>query len=462
MKTNPQKLISTNPAKNYEVIGEVSISTEEEIKDIVRKAQKAKLSWKETPVEKRIEYFETLLKIYEKHKDEVAELQSKEMGKPIRESKMDTEFDLAIIASNIKLAKEILQPKVLDETDTQRNVLYPEPHGVVAVIVPWNYPSSNFFISCVQLILAGNTVVFKHSEECPLTGKLLEDIVKKAGFPKGVFNEVYGNGRVGDMLTDQEIDSIHFTGSTKVGRYLYEKAGKKFIHAVLEMGGSSPGIIFKEANLDLVCGHACTERFTNCGQVCCALKRLIVHEDIFDEVVERMKILLEGMKIGDPLDETTNIGPLVAKRQLDLLIDQVEDAKKKGAKVVIGGEVYKKLKGAYYKPTILTNLTEDMRVLTEETFGPVLPILSFKTEDEAVELSNKTIYGLSAYVYGENIDQLKRVASKIDAGQVSINNTSYFSENSPFGGYKLSGIGRNSGKVGFYEATQKKVVSEPV
>ncbi len=456
------KLVSTNPAKNYEAIGEVDISTEQEIKDKVGRAQKAKLVWKEMTVEKRISYFEKLMGVYKKRKEEVAQLQSMEMGKPIKESRDDVDFDLFTIENNIRIAREVLKPKVLDETESQRNVLYLEPHGVIAVIVPWNFPSSNFFISCVQVLLAGNTVVFKHSEECPLTGKLLGEIMGEVGFPDGVFGQVFGDGKVGDVLTDQDIDGIHFTGSTKVGRYLYEKAASKFIPTVLEMGGSSPGIIFPDADLDKMCAHACSERFLACGQVCCALKRLIVHEDVFDEVVERIKKIVESMKIGDSLDEKTDIGPLVTKRQLDLLIEQVQDAKDKGATVMAGGDIPKGLNGVFYKPTILTNLTSDMKVLTEEVFGPVLPVVSFKTEAEAIKLANETIYGLSAFIYGKNLKQLQRVASKIDAGQISINDTSYFSDNSPFGGYKMSGIGRNSGEIGFYEVSQKKVVSEPV
>lgn len=457
-----EKLISTNPADGYKPIGEVIISTEKEIKEKVKNAQEAKLSWKETPLVDRIKHFEKLITVYKKKSSEIAELQTKEMGKPIKESLDDVAGDIYVIENNIKLAEKALKPKVLDETESQKTVLYSEPYGVTAVIVPWNFPSSNFFISCVQILLAGNTVIFKHSEECPLTGKLLEEIMTEAGFPEGVFSEVYGDGKVGDMLTDQDIDAIHFTGSTKVGRYLYEKAGKKFIPAVLEMGGSSPGVIFKDADLNMACKHACSERFLDCGQVCCALKRLIVHEDIFEEVVEKMKKAVESMVVGDPLDKNTDIGPLVTKRQLALLIDQVEDAKVKGVTIITGGDTVKGMQGAFYQPTVLTDLSEDMRVLTEETFGPVLPILTFKTEEEAIELANKTEYGLSAFIYGNDMEQLKRVASKIDAGLVSINDTSYFSDNAPFGGYKMSGLGRNSGQIGFHEVTQKKVVSEPV
>ncbi|MBU4210103.1 aldehyde dehydrogenase family protein [Patescibacteria group bacterium] len=457
-----KKLISTNPARNYEKIDEVEISREEEIIEKVNKAQKAKLGWKEMSLEDRIPYFEKLMAVYKKRGEEVAEIQTKEVGKVIKESREDVEFDLFGIENNIRIAREVLKPEILDESETQKNILYFEPYGIMVVIVPWNFPSSNFFISCIQPLLAGNTIVFKHSEECPLTGKILEEIMEEAGFPEGVFSEVYGDGKVGDMLTNQAIDAIHFTGSTKIGRYLYEKAALKFIPATLEMGGSSPGIIFKDANLDMACKHALAERFLCCGQVCCALKRLIVHESIYSEVIERMKKAVESMKVGDPMDKNTDIGPLVTKRQLDLLIEQVEDAKKKGSTVITGGDVVGDLNGAFYKPTILTNLIMDMKVLTEEVFGPVLPILSFKTEKEAIELANKTIYGLSAFVYGSDFEQLKRVALKIEAGQISINNTSYFSDNSPFGGYKMSGIGRNSGKMGFYEVTQKKVVSEPV
>ncbi|PIS09090.1 hypothetical protein COT75_03200 [Candidatus Beckwithbacteria bacterium CG10_big_fil_rev_8_21_14_0_10_34_10] len=456
-----KKLISTNPAKNYKIVGKVDIFTKKEIKKIVNSANEAKLGWKKTSLEKRIEYFKKLLVIYKKRKNEVAELQTKEVGKPIKESKEDVEFDLLGIESNIKLAREVLKPEILDKTKIQKNVLYLEPYGVAAVIVPWNFPSSNFFISCVQLLLAGNVVVFKHSEECPLVGKLLEEIMAESGFPKGVFSEVYGGGEIGDILTDQDIDVIHFTGSTKVGHYLYKKAGKKFIPAVLEMGGSSPGVIFKDANLDLACSNVYIERFLNCGQVCCALKRLIVHQDIYDKVVEKMKQRVERMVIGDPLDEKTDMGPLVAKRQLDLLIKQVKDAKDKGATIITGGDVVPSLKGAFFKPTIITNLTMEMRVLKEEVFGPVLPIISFKTEEEAIKLANKTIYGLSAFIYGGDLKQLKRVAAKIKAGQISINGASYFSDNSPFGGYKMSGLGRGGGKIGFYEVTQKKVIAEP-
>jgi len=456
------KLTSTSPGNGYKTIGSVDISSESEIVQKVILAKAASLSWKNTSLDERLKYFQKLIEVYKTHSDEVAILQSKEVGKPIKDSLAEVEFDLENISSKMKIAKKVLLPEIVDESDAQKNVVYLEPYGVAAVISPWNFPANNFFISILQLLIAGNTVVHKHSEECPLTSKLLDKIMTEAGFPIGVFATVYGDGKVGDFLTDQDIDYIHFTGSTKVGQHLYEKAASKFIPVTLEMGGSSPGIIFKGADLDKLSMHACIERFINCGQVCNALKRLIVEDSIFDDVVSRMKKDVESLVVGDPLDKKTDIGPLVAKRQLDLFISQVNDAVEKGARVITGGKVLKSFDGAYFSPTILTNVSSDMRVVTEEVFGPVLPIVKFKTEKEAIEIANNTEYGLSAYVYGPDVEKLKYVSSQLQAGQVSINGTSFFSEHSPFGGYKKSGLGRNDGKYGFYQVTQMKVVSEPI
>lgn len=455
-------LTSTNPGRGYDVLGSVEMSTESDIKQAVSHARKAASIWKETPLEKRIEYVKKLSDVYKKRSVEVATLQTKEVGKPITQSLDDVQGDIENIANKIDLARDCLAPHMLDQTDGRKTMLYYEPYGVAAVITPWNFPSSNFFIATLQLLLSGNTVVFKHSEECPLTGKLLADIMQEVGFPDGVFTEIYGAATIGDLLTDQDIDLIHFTGSSKVGRYLYEKAAKKFIPALLEMGGSSPGIVLPDADIAHLCPHMCDERFQMCGQVCCALKRLIVHESLFDDVVAKMKTQAEALIVGDPLNEKTDIGPLVAKRQLDMLIEQVEDAKEKGATVVTGGATPDGLEGAYYLPTILTNVMPNMRVMKEEVFGPVLPIVSFKTDDEAVRMANSTQYGLSAFVYGKDADHARHIASRIDVGQVSINGASYFSKHAPFGGYKKSGMGRNDGAFGFYEVTQKKVIAEPV
>ncbi len=456
-----KELISTNPAKGYEEVGRIAVSSQKEIEEAVKKAREALPAWRALSVKERGEYFQKFLTLYKGQAEELAELQTKEMGKPISESIQECNGRAAALMLNIERSIQALEPQVLDSYDTHQTELHFEPVGVAAAIAPWNYPTGQFLIAVGQPLLAGNTVVFKHSEENPLTSKLLADLMDEAGFPDGVFTCLYGDGEVGAMLTDQDIDLILFTGSSPVGEALYKKAAEKFIPAVLEMGGSSPAIVFDDVNLDETCLSVFGERFSNNGQVCCGLKRLIVHESIHDAVVKKLTKIIEDQVVGDPMDKKTTIGSLAAKRQLETLEKQMEDAREKGATIVIGGKRPSELSGAYYMPTLITNTTPDMKVITEEIFGPVLPVITFKTEEEAVEIANDTPFGLSAFVYSKDIERANRVADALESGQISINGCSYFSANAPFGGYKKSGLGRTKGDIGFLYVTRQKVISRP-
>lgn len=459
MNTNKTKLISTNPGKNYEVLGEVEVSIEKEIKNKVQKARLAADKWKELGLKARVNLLRKVADSFEKRREDLALLEAKEMGMPITQSRQEVDDGIRYFNWYLEMSEKYLSPEVVYEDDTTKHTVFYEPVGVAAVIVPWNFPLSNFVWGCGQSLIVGNTVVFKHSEECPLSGKLIEEIVNSVGLPEGVFSEVYGDGRVGDYLVHQGIDLICFTGSTNVGKQLYKIGAEKFIKVILECGGSAPGIVFEDVDLDKVIETIYFDRFINCGQACDALKRLIVHESRLTEVVEKLTNLLKAKKVGDPKDQSTDIGPLVAKRQLELLESQVKDALDKGAKVVIGGKRPETLQGAYYEPTILTNITFDMRMWQEEVFGPVLPIVTFKTEEEAIKQANNTKYGLGAYVFTEDKEKVQRVASQVKSGMVSINNATYLQPCSPFGGYKESGMGREHGKFGFMELTQAKVVA---
>lgn len=462
MQNMPKELISTNPAKNYEEVGRVAVSTADDIARAVARARDALPSWRSLTPTERGHYFEKFLEIYRDRVPELAQLQTSEMGKPITESLAECDKRAMALELNIDRSIRVLQPEILDTYDTFQTELHYEPYGVVAAIAPWNFPTSQVFIALGQPLLAGNTVVFKHSEECPLTAQAIQSIFDEAGFPEGVVTTVYGDGQVGDLLVNSEVDLILFTGSSKVGQSLYQKAAEKFIPAVLEMGGSSPGIVFEDVDVDEVCLSAFSERFINAGQVCCALKRLIVHESLKDQVITKLKELVEAQVVGDPLDEKTTIGSLAAQRQLETLEAQVADAKQKGATIVIGGQRPDNLEGAYYLPTIITDTTPDMRVVSEEVFGPILPVITFSTEEEALELTHATEYGLSAFVYSKDNERAERVAHQLQAGQVSINGCSYFSTNAPFGGYKKSGIGRVKGDIGFMQVAQAKVISRPI
>lgn len=453
-------LISTNPAKNYEKIGLVKVSLPQEIKKKVELANKAKRLWKELGLVQRTKLLEPLYREFQKRKKEIALLVTREIGKPISESLDDIRCDSGYFKDFLRYGKEYLKDEITHrEKGAVHKIVY-EPIGTVAVIVPWNYPFANFLWGVIPNLIAGNTVVFKHSEECPLVGKLIEEMVGKSKLPKGVFSEIYGGGEVGEALVKQGIDFIWFTGSSAVGKKLYEMAGKKLVKAILEMGGSNPAVIFGDVKVNSkLIDQLFTARFMNCGQVCDALKRLIVHQSLFDEVVEKLKSRLEKVVVGDPEDKKTDIGSLVAKRQLELLRSQMADAVERGAKVVIGGRSPDNFKGAYYLPTILTNVKRNMRVWREEVFGPVLPVVSFKTEKEVIELANDTVYGLGAKVYSKDKERALRVASRIDAGCIDINEGDHWLACNPFGGYKESGMGREHGRDGFQELCQIKVIA---
>jgi len=453
------KLQSINPS-DYQLLGEADISNLQEIKEKVKAARRVQRKWASLGIEKRVQLLRSAIEECESRKAEFTLLESREMGMPISEANTDFNARVKYANWNFDNAEKYLNPETTFENDKEIHQVFYEPIGVSAVIIPWNYPWLNFIWGALQSLIAGNTIVLKHSEECPLCGKFIEEVFTRY-LPQGVFNEVYGDGEVGKLLVQQDINMIAFTGSTKAGKFLYETAGKKFIKAVMELGGSAPGIIFNDSDIDLSIASSCDLRLANAGQCCDGLKRLIVQSDIFDEVVQKAASVFTAKKVGNAEKESTEIGPLVAKRQLDLLISQVEDAKSKGAKVITGGNSLEgEMGGAFFEPTVLTGITNEMRVWKEEVFGPVLPIIRFNTEEEAIELANQTVYGLGAYVYTEDKEKADRVASLIRTGMVSVNGISYTAPFNPFGGYKDSGFGREHGKYGFHEVTQIKIVAK--
>ncbi|MDP1722007.1 MAG: aldehyde dehydrogenase family protein [Candidatus Gottesmanbacteria bacterium] len=454
-----KKLISTNPAKNYEVLGSVDVSTSKEINSKITKARSATAAWKALGVVKRIEFLQPLYQQFLKRKKEIALLVTREIGKPITESKSDLDWDDGYFQDFLEQGPTYLEDEISYQKDKKVHRLVYEPLGIAAVIVPWNYPFGNFLWGVVPNLIAGNTVVFKHSEECPLMGKLIDEMMDTLHLPEGVFSQIYGGGKVGEQLVNGDIDLIWFTGSTGTGKKLYEIAGKKFIKGVMELGGSNPAVVFEDVNIDTIIGTLYTGRFMNCGQVCDATKRLIVHKSIYGALVKKLEERLADVKIGDPESEGTQLGSLVAKRQLELLEGQVSDAVTRGARIVSGGSRPVGLRGAYYLPTLLTNVKRPMRVWKEEVFGPVLPVIPFQTEEEAIELANDTPYGLGAQVFSKDVDRALRVANKINAGCVDVNEGNHWQPCTPFGGFKGSGKGREHGKPGFQELCQIKVIA---
>lgn len=451
-------LISTNPADNYKKVGKVRISSDSEIKEKVSKAQKVKNYWKELGVKGRVKLLEPVRDEFRGRKDEIANLISLETGKVITESVSEVTRYTDELSWFLENGPKALKDEItLDDEKSIHRMVF-EPMGVAACIAPWNFPFGMSVWGIFPNLVAGNPVVFKISEESPMVGRLMEQIILNHKLPDGVFYEVYGAGDVGKKLSESDVNLIWFTGSTRTGKSLYKTAAEKFIKVVLEMGGSSPGVIFEDADIELAAPVIFGGRFRHCGQVCSALKRLIVHEKIENKLISALSEIVEKQKIGNPLDANTDLGSLVAKRQLSLIKEQYQDALDKGAKIVAQSKMPKGLKGAFFPPTLLTNIRKNMRVWREEVFGPLFPIVTFKTEEEAVELANDTVYGLTARVVSEDLLRAERVASKIDAGTISINYESRFLACDPFGGYKDSGMGRERGLHGLQELCQVKVI----
>jgi succinate-semialdehyde dehydrogenase/glutarate-semialdehyde dehydrogenase len=457
---NFEKMILTNPGDNYKVVAQVEASTSNEIDQKISLAHKVYSTWSEKSVQERVDILKKLLSLFDKHKDEIAGLITIDMGMPLAVCmQIDIKVGLEYFQGYLKNAENWLKPEIVFESKTEEHSIYFESLGVVAASIPWNFPFTNFIWAVIPNLIVGNTIVLKHSENCVQTTKLLEQIVFLSNIPEGICNFVYGKGHdVGDYLINSDIDMIWFTGSTQTGHYVYQVAASKDIPAILELGGSAAGIIFEDVDIDRVVELVYFYRFANSGQSCDSLKRLIVHDSIFDIVVEKIQKFVTSKRVGNPLDLKTDLGPLANKKQLEISQAQVSDAINKGAKIICGGKQPENILGAYYQPTVLTNISYDMKIWTEEVFGPILPIVSFKTEKEAVELANDTTFGLGGYIFSNNKKQALNVAQKLQTGNISINGANYVIPEDIFGGYKKSGIGRLHGKMGIRSLCQSKLI----
>lgn len=431
-------------------------------KDVIEKmlnAKKVQKKWGNLDLSKRIEIIRGIYDQFEANAGEIAKLISEGMRKPITQAGNEVKSTLSNLKWDLDNAEKCISPETTFENDTEIHKVFYEPRGIVASITPFNYPFSLFVQQTFQNLIVGNTVINKPDPNIPLLYKYLEKIIGNSKLPKGVQQFIYGGEEIGSFLVNQDIDMICFTGSTETGQYLYKVAAAKMIPILMELGGSAPGIICEDADTDKIIEGVFKKKFSNSGQLCHALKRLIVHENKFDEVVEKLKNIAEKQILGDSFNTDTTIGPLVNEKQLNTLIEQYTDAVNKGAKVICGGKQPSNLKGNYFEPTLLTNITRDMRVWKEEVFGPILPIVSFKTVDEAIEIANDTIYGLGGYVLTTNKKTFEKISRELETGMVSCNNLAYSASFNPFGGTKASGIGRVRGKWGFRELCNIKIIT---
>ena len=393
------------------------------------------------------------------HVDELGRLIAQEMGKPVSEARGEVRYAASFVEWYAEEAKRVYGETLPSQFAHKRLLVLRQPVGPAYAITPWNFPAAMVTRKAAPALAAGCTFVLKPAEQSPLTALRLGELWEEAGGAANVFQVLTTSdpAAVSEVfLSDPRIRKLSFTGSTEVGMRLYALAAPTMKRMSLELGGHAPFLIFEDADLDAAVREVCASKFRNAGQTCVCVNRIYVHESIRADFTDRLSVAVRALKVGDPLDETTQIGPLVDAQGLNKVRAHVEDAVAKGARVVTGGRPGG---GLYFEPTVLDGVQPGMRILEEETFGPVAPVLSFRTQTEAIQLANSVPWGLAAYLWTRDLTRAFRVAEALDYGIVGVNDGLPSTAQAPFGGFKYSGVGREGGKWGLEEYLEVKYVS---
>jgi acyl-CoA reductase-like NAD-dependent aldehyde dehydrogenase len=428
-------------------VSSVRFFEDDQVDAAVAAAKAVQKEWAAVPIVERAQMMHAGLDAIAEQGEDIARWVSIEMGKTINEARDEILNDITVPVSRqlvedaLRFAGKVMPTGRPGAYPTRRVMVLNQPIGVTGFISPWNFPVE-MVLNCVASLMMGNTCVWKPSEWAPYgPQKLTEAFLAGAGLPAGVLNLVYGGPEAGERLVrHSDVGLIAFIGSTAVGEKIASAAGVKRL--LLELGGNGPLVVLEDADIEKAVETAMTDCFYQAGQVCTAGERILVHEAIHDEFVDRLAAKAAAIKVGDPLDEATEMGPLSEKRILDKVVRHVEDAKASGATIVTGGNA----DGQYFEPTVLTGVTPDMEIAREETFGPVAPIIKITSADEALEIANSLEYGLSMAVFTRDLATAWKMAEQLEAGQVNVNaGTNDWELNGPFGGWKKSGIGREIG-----------------
>ncbi len=428
---------------------------QDQVFELVRKAKRAFPEWKKD-YEKRRSYIYNLVEHLKKNKTELAKIATKEMGKALKESIGEVEKCAWALEFYADHGDSFLSDEVLN-TDARKSFLTFEPLGVIGSIMPWNFPYWQALRFAAPCLMAGNVIVMKPSRVTMQSGIEIEKAFADAGIPEGVFSTVVGSVDSANHLIDSEVNAVTFTGSTNAGAKVGERAAMNLKKCVLELGGSDPFIVLDDAIIEKAADGAAKGRFINCGQSCVASKRFFVGKNIAEDFIDQFIKKASQLKVGDPMSIDTDIGPLSSKDGLETISGIVEDAKAKGAEVLLGGEEMDG-NGYFYKPTILTNITSDMRIAKEETFGPVAPITIVENESEAIKMANDSEFGLGASIWTKDLAKADKMSRRIESGIVSVNNVVISDPRIPFGGIKHSGFGRELSRYGMLEFVNIKSV----
>jgi succinate-semialdehyde dehydrogenase/glutarate-semialdehyde dehydrogenase len=457
-----QTLMSVNPASG-EVLRELKCADEREVVAAVVRARAAQAAWAEIGLRRRIAILREFQgRLYDR-KSEIAAAITREAGKPLVES-LVTEVLVVLDAARFlidnawRLLRDEPVPHANLVTKLKRGSLVREPHGVIGIISPWNYPFSIPATETLAALVAGNAVVLKPSELTPLVALELGSLLHSAGVPKDVFQVVVGEGPVGAALLRSPIDKLVFTGSMTTGKRIAAAAAERLLPVVLELGGKDPMLVLDDADVDVASSAAVWGAFVNAGQACLSVERCYAHRSLYEQFAAECAAKTKQLRVGNGMDSQTDVGPMIRERQLQIVEAHVEDAKARGARVLAGGTRLPELGPNFYAPTVLAGVTQDMRIMREETFGPVLPVMSCSDDDEAVRLANDSEYGLAASVWTRDAKRGERLARRVHAGTVMVNDvvSCFGISEAPHGGVKASGVGRTHGRFGLDEMVRVK------
>jgi len=457
-----RKIISVNPATGA-ALRELECASDADISAAVERARSAQAAWAELGVRRRVDVLRKFQSALHKKKSEITTAITREAGKPLAEA-LVTEVLVTLDAARFLIdnAFRLLRDEPLPHgnvaTKLKRGRLLHEPYGVVGIISPWNYPFSIPATETLAALVAGNAVVLKPSELTPLVALGLASLLHGAGVPRDVFQVVIGEGPAGAALIRSPIDKLVFTGSVATGKRIAAAAAERLLPVVLELGGKDPMIVLDDTYVDVASSAAVWGAFVNAGQACLSVERCYVHRSLYEHFVAACAEKTKKLRVGPGEDRETDVGPMIHERQLRVVESHVEDARAHGARILAGGSRFLELGKNFYRPTVLADVSHEMRIMREETFGPVLPIMAFDSEDEAVRLANDSDYGLAASVWTRDSKRGERIARRIHAGTVMVNDaiSCFGISEAPHGGVKASGIGRTHGRFGLEEMVRVK------
>ena len=449
-----------NPA-NGEVIAQVANCGTDETRRAIAAAQLAQIQWRAQPAKERGQYLRRLYELMMQHQEDLARIMTLEQGKPLAESRGEIAYGANFLEWFAEEAKRVYGDTIPAPGADRRIVVVKEPVGVVGAITPWNFPNAMLTRKIGPALAAGCTIVCKPANATPLSALAIGELADRAGIPAGVVNILAGKtAEIGAEITSNPtVRKLTFTGSTEVGKQLIQECASTVKRTSMELGGNAPFIVFDDADLDAAVIGAMASKYRNAGQTCICANRLLVQDTVYDAFAAKLAAAVAELKVGDGFDESVTVGPLIDNQAAQDVGAMIADATAAGAQVLAGGSVGSLVdgnSGSYVQPTILTEVTPQMRVFREEIFGPVAPLIRFSDEAEAIELANQTEFGLAAYFYANDMGRVWRVSEGLDFGIVGINEGLVSNEMAPFGGMKESGNGREGSRYGMDEYLEMK------